>query len=91
MAYQLIVLPTAQADLAKLSPSLRKSVIRRLEWLCLSATAIIHRRLQNMPDDLAGLCRLRMADYRILYWHYAAKRLIKIYRVQHRSEVYRDL
>jgi mRNA-degrading endonuclease RelE of RelBE toxin-antitoxin system len=91
MAYQLIVLPTAQADVEKLSASIRESVIRRFEWLRLSATAIIHRRLQNMPDDLAGLCRLRMADYRILYWHYAAKRIIKVYRVQHRSEVYRDL
>lgn len=75
----------------KLSASVRESVIRRLEWLRLSAAAIIHRRLQNMPDDLAGLCRLRMGDYRILYWHYAARRMIKIYRVQHRSEVYRDL
>jgi mRNA interferase RelE/StbE len=66
-------------------------VIHRLEWLRTSAAAIIHRRLQNMPDDLAGLCRLRIGDYRILYWHYAAKQMIKIYRVQHRSEVYRDL
>jgi len=77
--------------LEKLSTSVRESVIRRLEWLRLSATAIIHRRLQNMPDDLAGLCRLRMGDYRIPYWRYAARRMIKIYRVQHRSEVYRDL
>ena len=91
MAYQLIVLPAAQADLEKLAASARESIIRRLEWLRLNATAIIHRRLQNMPDDLAGLCRRRMGDYRILYWHYAAKRTIKIYRIQHRSEVYRDL
>jgi mRNA interferase RelE/StbE len=91
MGYQLVVLPTAQTDLEKLAASLRTSVIRKLEWLRLSAGEIIHRRLQNMPEDLAGLCRLRIGDYRILYWHYASKHLIKIYRIQHRSEVYRDL
>jgi mRNA interferase RelE/StbE len=91
MGYQLIVLPTAQKDLNKLDASLRLSVIRKLEWLRLSADGIIHRRLQSMPDDLAGLCRLRIGDYRILYWHYTSKRLIKIYRIQHRSEVYRDM
>jgi mRNA interferase RelE/StbE len=52
---------------------------------------MIHRRLVGMPDDLAGLCKLRVGDWRILYWIYQADKIIRIYRIQHRSEVYRDL
>jgi mRNA interferase RelE/StbE len=44
-----------------------------------------------MPADLAGLCKLRVGDYRILYWNYPSQKLIRIYRIQHRSEVYRRL
>jgi mRNA-degrading endonuclease RelE of RelBE toxin-antitoxin system len=89
--YRLIVLPTAETDLERLSTEMRAGVLRRLEWLRLNARTVIHRRLQGMPNDLAGLCRLRYTDYRILYWQYPTQRLIKVYRVQHRSEVYRDL
>ena len=52
-----------------------------------------HRSPQagNMPDSLSGLCKLRVGDYRILYWVYHGQKLLRLYRVQHRSEVYRDL
>jgi mRNA interferase RelE/StbE len=52
---------------------------------------MIHRRLVGMPDDLAGLCKLRVGDWRILYWIYHPEKIVRIYRIQHRSEVYRDL
>jgi mRNA-degrading endonuclease RelE of RelBE toxin-antitoxin system len=91
MEYQLIILPSAEADLQGSSSELRGAIVRRFAWLREHADAIIHHRLQNLPEDLSGLCRLRHSDYRILYWRYPARRTIKIYRVQHRSEVYRDL
>lgn len=52
---------------------------------------MVHRRPVGMPEDLAGLCKLRVGDYRILYWIYPPKKLIRLYRIQHRSEVYRQL
>jgi mRNA-degrading endonuclease RelE of RelBE toxin-antitoxin system len=52
---------------------------------------MVHRRLVGMPDDLAGLCKLRVGDWRILYWIYHAEKVVRIYRIQDRSEVYRDL
>lgn len=91
MEYHIIVLPSAEEDLERLSDDVRAAIIRRLEWLRVNAEVVIHHRLQNLPDDLLGLCRLRHSDYRILYWHYSSERTIKVYRVQHRSEVYRDL
>lgn len=52
---------------------------------------MIHRRLVGMPDDLAGLCKLRVGDWRILYWVHQREQVVRVYRIQHRSEVYRNL
>jgi mRNA-degrading endonuclease RelE of RelBE toxin-antitoxin system len=32
----------------------------------------------------------RVGDYRILYWVYHTQNVVRIYRIQHRSEVYRQ-
>jgi mRNA interferase RelE/StbE len=85
------VLPAAEADLKQMDAVARQSVLRRLLWLGENATEVVHHRLTNLPDDLAGLSRLRVGDYRILYWVYPERQVLKVYRIQHRREVYRDL
>ena len=91
MEYQIVILPSAERDLTALAPETREAILRRLEWLRRNAGAVIHRRLHNLPADLSGLCKLRVADYRVLYWHDAARHVLTVYRVQHRSEAYRRL
>ena len=91
MAYRLIVLPSAEADLEKLDTEPRRRILRRLVWLGENASQIVHHQLANMPDELLGLCRLRVGDYRILYWFHRQQESLKVYRIQHRSEVYRRL
>lgn len=89
MAYLVEVGSQADAQLAALDSAIGAS-IDKIAWLAENAAAVIHRRLVGMPDDLAGLCKLRVGDWRILYWNYPSQTLIRIYRIQHRSEVYRD-
>ncbi len=91
MSYQVEVGKKADAQLAELDAAIGSSVERKILWLAENAPGIVHRRLVGMPDDLAGLCKLRVGDYRILYWIYRDQKLVRIYRVQHRSDVYRDL
>lgn len=91
MAYRVIVLPSAETDLEKLDPDIRRRILRRAIWLGENASNIVHHQLVNMPDDLFGLCRLRVGDYRILYWLFRQQEVLKIYRIQHRSEIYRRL
>lgn len=79
------------ADLVDVDPKVRRRLLRRLVWLGENAPAVVHHRLVNMPDDLAGLCRIRVGDYRILYWVYPKQTLLRIYRIQHRREVCRGL
>jgi mRNA interferase RelE/StbE len=89
MAYRVVVLPSAEADIENLDPEVRRRILRRIVWLGESASRMVHHQLTNMPDDLNGLCRLRIGDYRILYWVHHQQLTVKIYRIGHRSEVYR--
>ena len=89
MPYQVEVGGKAGAQLAELDSAIGASVERKILWLSENAAVMVHRRLVGMPDELSGLCKLRIGDWRILYWIYPAQSLIRIYRIQHRSEVYR--
>ena len=89
-AYSVETGPKADAQLEKLDAAIGASVERKILWLAQNAATMLHRRLVGMPDELSGLCKLRIGDCRILYWVYHNQKLVRIYRIQHRSEVYRD-
>ena len=91
MSYRVEIGSRADAQLAELDPAIGESVERKILWLAENAPVMVHRRLVGMPDDLAGLCKLRIGDWRILYWIYHREELVRIYRIQHRSEIYRHL
>ncbi|MDP2600095.1 MAG: type II toxin-antitoxin system RelE/ParE family toxin [Deltaproteobacteria bacterium] len=91
MEYQTLILPRAERDLDKLSPDIRETIIKRVHWLSVNVENVIHHPLKGMPEDLKGLCKFRVGDYRILYWKNDAKRAIQIFRVRHRSDIYRKL
>jgi len=90
MAYRVEVGPRADAQLAALDSAIGASIERKILWLAENASAMVHRRLAGMPDDLVGLCKMRVGDWRILYWVYHPEQVVRIYRIQHRSEVYRQ-
>lgn len=90
MSYRVEIGSRADAQLAGRDSAIGSSVERKIFWLAENAAVMIHRRLVGMPDDLAGLCKLRIGDWRILYWVYHREEIIRIYRIQHRSEVYRE-
>ena len=80
MAYQVEVGPRADAQLSQLDASIGSAVERKIMWLAENAAVMIHRRLVGMPDDLVGLCKLRVGDWRILYWIYHEQKIVRIYR-----------
>jgi mRNA-degrading endonuclease RelE of RelBE toxin-antitoxin system len=59
----------ADGQLAQLDAAIGGSVERKIQWPAENAAIMVHRRLVGMPKDLAGLCKLRAGDYRILYWN----------------------
>ena len=68
MAYRVEVSPKADAQLGELDSTVGSAVERKIIWLGENAAVMVHHRLVGMPDDLAGLCKLRVGHWRILYW-----------------------
>ena len=90
MAYRVEIGPAAIPQMEALDAVVAASIERKIVWLAENAETILHRRLVGMLPELQGLCKLRLGDYRVLYWIYHEQQLIRLYRVQHRSAVYRD-
>ncbi len=72
MPYQVEIGSTADRQLSGLDAAIGASIERKILWLAENAETIVHRRLVGLPEDLTGLCKLRVGDYRIHYWVYPA-------------------
>lgn len=89
--YKITFLSAAEKSLGKLDAPARKRIAQRIDWLSENADKIIHHPLKSLPDDLRGLDRMRVGDYRVIYWVYAETGQIKIYDIEHRGKDYRSI
>ena len=87
--YKVIFTPEAENDLDKLDRTISERIVKKTEWLGENAEVVFHHQLSSLPDELKGLCRVRVGDWRILYWVYHHRKVIKIYGIEHRSKVYK--
>ena len=62
MPYRVEVGSKADTQLAELDAAIGASVERKILWLAENAVVMVHRRLVGMPDELSGLCKLRIGD-----------------------------
>ncbi len=84
--YEISILPSAARELARLDKSVGNRIVRRLRWL--------GENLENIsPEpfsgDLAGLFKLRVGDYRVIYQILRHEKLLVIHSIGHRRDVYR--
>lgn len=89
--YQVTFLPDAEKSFKKLDKPVQLRVAEKVDWLAKNAEKIIHHPLTSLPDELKGLCRIRVGDYRILYWVYNERKHLKIYGIEHRGKDYRSI
>jgi mRNA interferase RelE/StbE len=75
----------------ELDKTIQKRIAQKIDWLAENADKVIHHPLTSLPEDLRGLCRMRLGDYRIIYWVYAETKDIKIYDIEHRGKAYRSI
>ena len=66
MPYRVEIGFRAAAQLEELDAVAGASVERKIQWLAENAVGMVHRRLVGMPEDLAGLSKLRVGDYQSL-------------------------
>ena len=84
--YRVQFADAAERDLERLDPPVRRRILARLEWLSDHADQMRH---QQLGGPLAGLFKLRVGDYRILYDLYGDDRVILVHAIGHRRDIYR--
>jgi mRNA interferase RelE/StbE len=83
--YALGILAQAQRDLARLDPPLRKRIGKRIDWIAEHVNEIRH---ESLSGEWSRFLKFRVGDYRIVYKIAHAEKMLVIYRVRHRREVY---
>jgi mRNA interferase RelE/StbE len=86
MPYELLIERRAEKDFKKLAASLFAIVAKKIKSLSENPHPPGSRKLAGSQNDW----RIRIGDYRVLYEIDAKAQTIKIMRVKHRREVYRD-
>jgi mRNA interferase RelE/StbE len=84
--YCIRILSAAAQDLERLDKPTGRRIVQRINWLAANVDAI---RLEALTGDLAGLYKLRVGDYRIIYEVLWDEETIVIHAVGHRREIYR--
>ena len=83
---QLRILEAAEKQLAKLDSKTAKRLIAKLQWLTLS---LGKAKPVALKGPLAGLLKLRVGDYRIIYQVVDDGKTILVHFLGHRRDVYR--
>ncbi|MEW5799991.1 MAG: type II toxin-antitoxin system RelE/ParE family toxin [Bacteroidota bacterium] len=84
MAYQIVIKPSAQKDLDNLPDNEVLRITRKLEQIAEEPRSIGVQKLTGEEGY-----RIRSGNYRILFEIDDEKKIVFIYRIKHRKEVYR--
>ena len=85
--YRAEITDDAERDLEQLDKQVAKRIHRRLQWLEENFERITPEPLSG---PLADLYKFRIGDYRVLYDILREDRVLLIYRIRHRREVYNE-
>ncbi|OQY60155.1 MAG: addiction module antitoxin [Desulfobacteraceae bacterium 4572_88] len=86
--YEIHILETAARDLKRTDRSAGCGIVKRIRWL---ASNLDNIRPQPLKENLSGLFKLRVGDYRIIYEILDDEKTIVIHFIGHRKDVYKKL
>lgn len=86
--YQIRILETASQDLARVDKSTGHRIVLRINWLAANLESI---RPEALAGNLAGLYKLRVGSYRVVYEILSGEDTIVIHAIGHRREIYKKL
>jgi mRNA interferase RelE/StbE len=84
--YQISIQDAAAHELAQLDKQVARRVVKRIRWLAANVEAV---KPDTLSGDLAGLYKLRVGDYRVVYEILHAEQMIVVHLIGHRREIYR--
>jgi len=80
------ILDPATRELARFDRPVSRRIVERIQWLAANLDSLTPEALAG---DLAGLYKLRVGDYRVLYEILHDEQTIVIHAIGHRREIYR--
>jgi mRNA interferase RelE/StbE len=86
--YKVKITPTFESDVKRLDKSVAKRIIDKIEFLA-ENPELLKNYLKYMPEDLEGLQKYRVGDWRVLLWADHKKQEITLYGVDHRKKIYK--
>ena len=84
--HQVRLLQPAIRELQQLDKSTAARIAQRIKWLANNTDSITPKR---QTGQLAGLCKLREGDYRIIYQILHLEKTIVVHSIGHRRDIYR--
>ena len=84
--YHIRILEAATDQLGRLDRSVGARITKRIRWLAANLGIV---QPEALTADLAGLYKLRVGDYRVLYEILHDEQTIVIHFIGNRREVYR--
>jgi len=85
--YRIETTPEFDEDLRRLDRGVARRVVEKVEWLA-EHPETLRYPLRHLPDDLKGLHKYRIGDYRVLLWVDHKAETLTLYGVRHRREIY---
>jgi mRNA interferase RelE/StbE len=86
MTYSVEFTPQAEEDLSRIDKPIARNIANKIEWLSQNIENINPAPLKG---KFKGKYKLRVSDWRIVYSFEHSSRVITIYAIRHRSEVYK--
>lgn len=83
--YQVRILDAASRELSRLDKQTGLRIVRRIRWLAKNLDTV---RPVALKGDLAGLYKLRVGDYRVVYQVLHDEEVIVVHLIGHRREIY---
>ncbi len=84
--YQINWKKSAVKSAKKLPQQIKKNILRKIEELCVKP-----QKGELLKGDLENLRRIRVGDYRIIYWVDKEKREILIVKIGRRGDIYKKI
>lgn len=84
--YQVQFLPEAAEALGSLDKLIAQRLLKKLRWLAEDFESL---KLESLTGPLAGLLKLRVGDYRIIYQADHEAQRLTVQMVGHRRDIYK--
>lgn len=84
--HRIRILKAAANELSRLDKTVSRRIVQRINWLAANLGRV---RLEQLTGDLAGLYKLRVGDYRVVYEVLDEEQALVIHMIGHRRDIYR--